>query len=295
MRKVIFIYVIFSLSSVLCSAQSVKVSDPRPELRGNTIYIYYDIIGSDSSEEFLVSLLVLEKNGQEIPARSLSGDIGESVYGGKDKVIKWDLSSDQVEMEAQIFFKVLVKRILPPEPVVVLPPPIEEKTEEEVLSQVAGNGEEELQEVGDTEEPARERVNEKIKEFSRVGIVAQSLVVPGLGLSRITGKPHWLRAVAGYGCIAGSVILNRKAISTYDKIPGVENPDFKEKLYQESLTQDLSSEILAYTAVAIWVSDLVWTLLGTSDLNKMTGHGLSFMSVIDPVTSVPLVGLKIRF
>lgn len=295
MRKAFFICIIISLTSVLSSAQSVKVSDPRPELRGNTLYIQYDIIGCEPSDEFVVSLIVTDENGQEVSARTLSGDVGALVYGGGNKEIRWDLTADQIEMEAQIFFKVQVKRIPPPEPVVVIPPPVEEDKEGAVQEDPLKD---------DTrknlaEEPARQETtqpeNHGSKEFSRAGIVAQSLAVPGLGLYRLTGKPHWLRAVAGYGCIAGSVILNRKAISTYNEIPGVEDPGEKENLFQSSLSQDQTSEILAYTAIAIWVSDLVWTLAGTSDFNKMTGHDLSLISAIDPVSSVPLFGLKLKF
>ncbi len=52
--------------------------------------------------------------------------------------------------------------------------------------------------------------------FSRVGIAIQSLVIPGLGLSRTTGNPHWLKGVVGYSCIGGSILFNKMAISTYD-------------------------------------------------------------------------------
>ena len=91
----------------------------------------------------------------------------------------------------------------------------------------------------------------------RTGIILQSLALPGLGLSRMTGKPHWLRGVAGYGCIAGSIILNRQAISTYDDIDDLEDYDDKNELFQKSLNRDNISEVLAYAAIGIWV-DIGW-------------------------------------
>ena len=127
----------------------------------------------------------------------------------------------------------------------------------------------------------------------------QSLAMPGLGLSRMTGKPHWLRGVAGYGCIAGSVILNRKAINTYAGITDLEDYDAKDELFQKSQSQDIMSDLLAYAAVGIWVTDIVWTMLGTSDLKLKPLYsdaiGISLKTTIDPLTYAPLVGIRYRF
>ena len=127
----------------------------------------------------------------------------------------------------------------------------------------------------------------------------QSLAVPGLGLSRLTGDPHWIRGVAGYGCIAGAVILNRTAVNTFNEIENLE--DFHEinETYDQAKQQDNISEVLAYTAIGIWVADLVWTLVGTSDLNRPSGlsenKGISVGGDIDPVSNVPMLSLRYRF
>lgn len=297
-----FLLVIALLAPGLCQAQSVKVSDPRPELRDNIIHILYDILDSQPVDEFQVSLTVLDEDGQEIPARALSGDIGDLVYGGESKEIRWDLSADEIEMEAQIYFKIRVKLIPPPEPVVEVPPSNEEeekvKMDEVIIDESAGQEDPVIDDRVDPVKAENLTVAETSNlEFNRAGIVLQSLPFPGLGLSRVTGKPHWLRGVAGYACIAGSVVLNRKAIETYSGIAALENYNSKHELYKQSRSQDLTSEMLAYAAVAFWVSDLFWTIAGTSDLKKipMAGNGISISSGIDPVFSVPLVGLTIRF
>lgn len=59
-----------------CHAQSIQVSDPRLELRDNTIHITYDILNSDPSDEFTIDLSITDANGNRINAAALSGDIG---------------------------------------------------------------------------------------------------------------------------------------------------------------------------------------------------------------------------
>ena len=286
-----FLVICMFMAAPFICAQSVEVSDPRPELLDNAIHISYDILNSDPTDKFIVWLSVHDEAGNEVNARALSGDIGDMVYGGNNKVIIWDLSEDQIEMEAMIYFKVHIEEIPPPEPVVVIPPDETEEKEEAVK-----NDQPPEPEARDNTDNA---IQEGAREFNRAGIIIQSLALPGLGLSRVKGKPHWLRGVAGYGCLAGAVVMNRKAINTYEGIFWEYNSGQKDDLYQQSLSQDQTSEILAYAAVVIWVTDLIWTIAGTSDLKKVPsasyGNGLSLYSSIDPVSSAPLVGIKFRF
>jgi hypothetical protein len=105
--------------------------------------------------------------------------------------------------------------------------------------------------------------------------------------------------VAGYGCIAGSVIMNRQAINTYNGIEDLVYFDEINEAYGKSLTQDNVSEILSYTAIGIWVADFIWTLVVTSDLNRPSyssqSRGLSLGSNIDPVSNAPLVSIVYSF
>jgi hypothetical protein len=262
------------ITSQTCHGQIIQVSDPRLELRDNAIHITYDILNSSPSDEFKVDLLITDADGNEIKASALSGDIGDMVEGGNNKHIIWDLDVDKIEMNAKIYVKVNVKAISPPVPIAVVP------SEEET------NG-------GTEEKTAKE------KSFNRTAIILQSVAFPGLGLSRITGNPHWIRGVAGYGCIAGSVIMNRKAINTYGGISDLEDYDEKDELYQKSLSQDNISEVLAYAAIGIWVSDIIWTLVGTTGPNNKSlfsdVSGFSLRTTFEPISSAPMVVFAYRF
>jgi hypothetical protein len=292
------------ITATACHAQTFRVSDPRLELRDNTIHITYDILECDPSDEFTVELVVTDAGGKRIHAAALSGDVGEMVSGGSNKHIAWDLSVDRIEMDAQIYVKVHVKAIPPPEPKIIVA--VQEEAARESPEDKSREGSETTAQLEPENEgsPQGEAVKDspsalKEKGFSRTGLVLQSVALPGLGLSRLTGNPHWIRGVAGYGCLAGAVILNRTAISNYAGIIDLTDYDQKNELYKKSLSQDQASEILAYAAIGIWVSDIIWTLVGTSDL-KMSAlneerKGFSLYTSVEPGTPAPVIGIVYRF
>jgi len=138
-----------------------------------------------------------------------------------------------------------------------------------------------------------------IQEFNRTSIILQSVAFPGLGLTRISGKPHWIKGTVGYGCIAGSIVLNNMAIKTYDEFLSVPSSDDAAQLLSKSARQDNISEALAYTAIGIWIADLIWTFVGSSELEKniplTERSGLSIGTGIDPVSRAPLLGITYQF
>jgi len=136
------------------------------------------------------------------------------------------------------------------------------------------------------------------REYSRASLMLQSALFPGLGLSRLGRGPHWIKGFAGYGCIAGSVLLNRMAVSTYEdyKVPG--SAKNASELLDKSNMQDNISEVLAFTALGIWITDLVWTFIATSGKdagNKEITDGLSVVTSFDPNLRAPLLSFQYKF
>lgn len=132
------------------------------------------------------------------------------------------------------------------------------------------------------------------------GAIIQSVIFPGLGLSRINkGKPHWLKGVAAYGCVAGSVIYNKKAASSYDSYLNADNTTDINNFFDTSVKEDNFSEILAYSAIGIWVIDLIWTIAGSSklkkELNNLNAKAISISADYEPFVSVPMISLKYKF
>ena len=52
-------------------------------------------------------------------------------------------------------------------------------------------------------------------------------------------------------------------------------------------------------AIGIWVADLVWTILGTNDLNNRQLSGtekrISIGTTVEPVSNTPLISMRYRF
>lgn len=261
--------ILFVLTGPFCHAQTpVRVSDPRIEMEGNTIHIYYDILESKASDKFNIHVEITDENGNRINARALDGDIGEDIPSGNNKHITWDLDVDKIYLNARVFFEINATLVPGPETAAV-------RQEEQAP------------------------VSVEIKEFDRTGLILQSIAIPGLGLSKVTGKPHWIKGVAGYVCIAGSVIFNLQARLTYDSIE--DYPDFEDKreLFDTSVAQDNLSDVLGFAAIGIWVGDFIWTLTGTSHLKKssLAGNagGISVGGSLDPLTYTPTIKIRYRF
>lgn len=286
-----YICLFFAVS--VCYAQPFAVSDPKLALKDNIVHITYDILNSSRSDKFLISIIISDPDGNTVQANALSGDIGDGVSGGSGKLIKWDLAADGIVMNSTIYVKINARLIPPPDsdfPVMNEPAVAPDRKENTASSDA---GKEEIITNAETASKAG------LKSISRGSVMLQSVALPGLGLSRITGKPHWIKGVAGYGCIAGSVLLNRKAIKSYEGIYDLTEYDDKDELLQKSLTQDNISETLAYVAIGIWVADLIWSWIGTGDLKEKPFlgdlKGLTLETNMDPLMRTPMIGVGYRF
>jgi len=165
--------IILSISSFSFSQSEFKISNPDIILMGNQIHITYNIEDPNTPAVFSVRLEVTDEGGNLLNAKSLSGDIGEGIIGGKDKKITWDLASDNIFINEDLYFQLYAKASIAPN-----------------LNTGKNNS------------------------LNKAGIIFRSVAFPGLGLSRLKGGPHWLKGLAGYGCIAGSIVLNNMAYNT---------------------------------------------------------------------------------
>lgn len=269
MGKALISLLVISLTftGLRCYSQSsVNVSEPRLEMVGKNLAISYDIQNSSPEQKFNISIEIKDENGNKINAKTFDGDLGKEVSGGSNKCITWNLEADNIYIDAYIFVQINARIISPQAP-------------EEIVFD--------------------EAPQQSTKSYNRTGLILQSIAFPGLGLSRVTGKPHWLRGVAGYGCIAGSIILNRQATNTYNGIEDMVGFSEINEAYDKALQQDNISNILLFTSMGIWVTDFIWTLIGTSDLkqksNSAQKSGFSLGSEIEPISNTPLLSFRYRF
>lgn len=280
----ILLTVLFFLAAPHCFAQTrIAISYPDTEQKEQVVNISYYINDSEAADKFLVSLVVTDPQGNRLNASSLSGDVGTNVSGGGLKHIAWDAGADSILLDEAIDIRIVVEALGPTRQEILA---LEEaRIEQENADRLA---EENL--VSKDLGPIVLNPQTKTKTYTRTGLVFQSLLFPGWGLSRLEKKPHWIKGLAAYGCVAGSIVYNRKAVDTYNQIDNYDDYESKDALYQEAMQQDNISEILAYSAVGIWVADFVWTLLGTRDVS-----GVNVITQMDPYSQTPMIGLTYSF
>jgi hypothetical protein len=270
-----------ALLCLLCNLQAqgpIEVSKPSLSLEDGKVRIDYSLLNADESGKYTVRIEVTGQKGDRIPARSLSGDIGKGISGRGNKTIFWDLQADNIFLDEEIFVEVFAL-------------PEETRAVKEELTQTPPGEEEGKTAATDTGQQ---------KELNRTVLIIESLAVPGLGLSRLhPGQPHWLRGVAAYGCLAGSVYFNRKSWNTYQQYQEPPSLDEVQDLFDQAYDQKKRSRLLGYAAVGVWAVDLVWTVVGTSKMNEgsRTGknRGLSFEPSFDQLSGAPLLTMRYRF
>ncbi|MCX6334719.1 MAG: hypothetical protein NT092_10525 [Bacteroidia bacterium] len=102
MKKCIFISLIiffFSLSLKCQTVDSIKV-----EQAGEFIKVHYKILNSNQYQTFRVTLFCSINNGLKSELKSLVGDFGENVIGGKPEyIVIWDVLKDVEEVTSADF------------------------------------------------------------------------------------------------------------------------------------------------------------------------------------------------
>ncbi|MFH0758564.1 MAG: hypothetical protein V2B15_14850 [Bacteroidota bacterium] len=245
-------------SPVLSAQQNPVISKPVLTLEGTTLVISFEISSSYPLQKYNIRMEVSDAEGNEILPQAISGDIGEKISSGDNKVIRWDLKADQISME-RILDVVIVGSIAESE--------------------------------GSTGSDAQ---------VTRLGAIGRSVVFPGWGLSKVhPGKPHWIKGVGAYGCMAGALILNQRAHANYQNYLDSGDAADREMYYDRSVNQEQFSVVLAYAAAGIWLADMIWTVAGTGNLSKKSTSvqrtGLTIGADYETIGHAPMLVLKYAF
>ncbi|MCK4345057.1 MAG: hypothetical protein KAX05_07200 [Bacteroidales bacterium] len=241
--------------------QDIEVTQPRLSFANDSLLIEYDILYSKPSDIFKVWIEVTDATGKNLNTVTLSGDIGDNIKGGTNKKIAWSLATDSIFIEGQIRIKVNAEK----------------------------------QVTADTE-----TIPSYTQPQRGGNYVLSSMIFPGLGLSRLhKSSAYWLFGVMGYGCIATSLVYNKKAVLTYKNY--VDSYDLTESkdLYEQALQYDKISKICAYSAIGIWVIDFIWTASTPknidSTIGELTNKRVSIRTYYHPKMNRPLLTLSYKF
>lgn len=254
------LFICFGLLSLNGFSQSkARIENIDFNLVGNNIVITYDIINHDPGEKFDIDIEIFTESGKKLDAKSLSGDVGKDIAGGRGKRVIWNFQNDNADLTEGIYVEVNATSLLAPE--------VEKK-------------------------PAR-------REKSLGGAFVKSVVFPGWGNSSISGGPYWLMGFAGYGCMAGSVMMNQQASQSYDDYLKASDAGKRDNLFSDAESKDQLSKLLFGVGAVVWVTDLTILLIkgnnprtysyNSNRTNPLVGY------TIDPISKNPMISFRITF
>jgi hypothetical protein len=270
------ILLILLLPDVLYGQTRITVTKPLLEVSDENLIIQYDILNTKAADLFMVWIEVTDAAGNKIKALSLTGDVGQDIKGGKNKRITWNLGNDSINIDEEIFVEVKAEKII------IQEEPAKTKIPEETKTITMDEG------------------NMDMNEISKGNMVLSTVVLPGWGQSKTNkGKPYWLIGVAGYSCLAGSIILNLNSSSVYDDYKSEMDPDVSNDLYEKANQRKNVSKYLAYSAIGIWAADIIWVLATPVKSSGSTGMHKSrefkIVPYFDAGSNMAFVSLTYKF
>jgi hypothetical protein len=86
------------------------ISPPKLDFKNKQLLINYDFINKKSSEQFYVWVEMEKKNGESVPLKSLTGDVGANVKSGKNKLIIWTPEKDGVFLNEEVLVELKAEK-----------------------------------------------------------------------------------------------------------------------------------------------------------------------------------------
>jgi len=96
----------YPLTSQVTIQSKAKIENVNFGYIMDQVVINYDLIDTRFPEKFTISIKVYNTKGEEIPATSLSGDIGDKISGEGKKRITWNIHRDLERLDDNIYIVV---------------------------------------------------------------------------------------------------------------------------------------------------------------------------------------------
>jgi hypothetical protein len=110
MKKPNYLVLTFSFwLGIITFANAQQITNVRFEQAGETVVIYYDLIGVQSLNKFDIKVYCSIDGGisYEKPLSAVSGDVGKEIKAGRNKSIIWQVLKERSTLESdRIRFKV---------------------------------------------------------------------------------------------------------------------------------------------------------------------------------------------
>ncbi len=103
---------LFNIHNDFCTAQDVKIEITSLEIVNNKLVITFDFVEDNEDNRYDIWVEITNLSDKRINARTLKGDLGDKLEGGKGKQIIWDYIADDVVLneEINVEVKALISR-----------------------------------------------------------------------------------------------------------------------------------------------------------------------------------------
>lgn len=134
-----------------------------------------------------------------------------------------------------------------------------------------------------------------IESFSKGSLLLMSTAVPGLGQTKMSGKPWWLCSVAAYGTLASGFIIYKSSLNTYDAYKAEENPNTRKDQYDKARKKLNIANALFITSATLWVANIIWVAV-TPNSNQPLKHVKVYLQPATiPDNKGAMVSLRVDF
>lgn len=140
-----------------------------------------------------------------------------------------------------------------------------------------------------------ELIDAKLGEsYSRSSLILMSTALPGLGQTKLTGKPWWIGGLAAYGTLAGGFIFYKMSRDDYDLYLDAKTTSTRDEYFDKSTKESVISNVFFVTATSIWVANIIWVAV-MPDRNKTLKHANVYVAPSTIPYKGAMVSLRVDF
>jgi hypothetical protein len=134
-----------------------------------------------------------------------------------------------------------------------------------------------------------------IEALSKGSIILMSTAVPGLGQTKVSGKPWWLCSIAAYGTLASGFIIYKSSLNTYNLYKAENNPSTRTDQYNKAQKNLNIANTLFITSATLWVANIIWAA-ATPNSNQSLKHVKVYLEPVTiPNNAGAMVALRVDF
>jgi hypothetical protein len=137
--------------------------------------------------------------------------------------------------------------------------------------------------------------NKLPESFRKGSLILMSTAIPGLGQTKISGKPWWLCSLATYGTLASGFIIYKSSLNTYDVYQAEDNPSTRTDQYSKAQKKLNIANTLFITSATLWVANIIWAAAMPNSSRSLKHVKVYLQPATIPDYKGAMVALRVNF